>query len=117
MHFLVLNAPPTRLVWTKRPVSKPVPSCRDRRSTKLKELPMRQTLRIAALLALLTSAGEVVLAAEPGVPVQADWVSGGQNNQNTRYAAGEHTINADNVGMLKPKWTFTTAGNVSATAT
>jgi polyvinyl alcohol dehydrogenase (cytochrome) len=78
---------------------------------------MHQTLRIAALLALLTSAGEVALAAEPGVPIQADWVSGGQNNQNTRYAAGEHTINADNVGMLKPKWTFTTAGNVSATAT
>jgi hypothetical protein len=25
MRFLVLNAPPTRLVWTKRPVPKPVP--------------------------------------------------------------------------------------------
>src|ERR1700757_1292587 len=78
---------------------------------------MHQTLKIAALLALLTSSREVALATEPGVPVQADWVSGGQNNQNSRYAAGEHTINADNVGMLKPKWTFTTAGNVSATAT
>jgi len=52
-----------------------------------------------------------------GVPVVKAWTSSGQNNQNTRYAAGEHIINAGNVGTLKPKWTFTTAGNVSATAT
>jgi polyvinyl alcohol dehydrogenase (cytochrome) len=52
-----------------------------------------------------------------GVPAQPQWASSGQNNHNTRYAALEHTINAGNVGTLKPKWTFTTAGNVSATAT
>ncbi len=70
-----------------------------------------------SLLALLASASGFALAAEQGVPVQPDWASSGQNNQNTRYAAAEHTIDAGNVGSLKPKWTFTTAGNVSATAT
>jgi glucose dehydrogenase len=57
------------------------------------------------------------LAAEQGVPSEAEWASAGQNNHNTRYAATEHTINADNVGSLKPRWTFITAGDVSATAT
>jgi polyvinyl alcohol dehydrogenase (cytochrome) len=52
-----------------------------------------------------------------GVPVLTDWTSSGQNNQNTRYAAAEHSIDASNVGRLKPKWIFTTAGDVSATAT
>ena len=49
--------------------------------------------------------------------MQPEWASAGQNNHNTRYAATEHAINAGNVGSLKPKWTFTTAGDVSATAT
>ncbi len=51
------------------------------------------------------------------VPVEAQWASSGQNNHNTRNAAAEHVIEAGNVGRLKPKWTFTTAGDVSATAT
>jgi outer membrane protein assembly factor BamB len=49
--------------------------------------------------------------------VQPEWASAGQNNHNIRHAATEHTIDAGNVGSLKPKWTFTTAGDVSATAT
>ncbi|MCU1299791.1 MAG: PQQ-like domain [Candidatus Sulfotelmatobacter sp.] len=52
-----------------------------------------------------------------GVPMQPDWGSSGQNNHNTRSAAAEHTINAGNVGNLKTAWIFTTAGDVSATAT
>jgi polyvinyl alcohol dehydrogenase (cytochrome) len=51
-----------------------------------------------------------------GAPVLPDWGSSGQNNHNTRSAATEHTINADNVGNLKTAWIFTTAGDVSATA-
>ena len=54
--------------------------------------------------------------AESGVSMRPDWVSSGQNNHNTRSAAEEHTINAGNVGNLKTAWTFTTAGDVSATA-
>lgn len=81
-------------------------------------------LAIAALLAVcigvLTTArahsGETARAGA-GVSMQRDWASSGQNNHNTRSAAAEHTINAGNVGNLKPEWVFTTAGNVSATAT
>jgi polyvinyl alcohol dehydrogenase (cytochrome) len=78
---------------------------------------MHQMIRIVTSLALLGSTAEFGLAAEQGVPVQPEWASAGQNNHNTRHAATEHTINADNVGSLKPKWTFTTGGDVSATAT
>jgi polyvinyl alcohol dehydrogenase (cytochrome) len=80
-----------------------------------------------AALALVASASGLYLAAQEkpllkiegamGVALQRGWQSSGQNNHNTRYAATEHTINAGNVGGLKPEWTFTTAGNVSATAT
>ncbi|MGO8854569.1 MAG: hypothetical protein ACLQO1_02485 [Steroidobacteraceae bacterium] len=45
------------------------------------------------------------------------WPSSGQNSHSTRYAATEHIIDAGNVDRLKPKWTFTAAGDVSATAT
>jgi polyvinyl alcohol dehydrogenase (cytochrome) len=58
-----------------------------------------------------------VVRAESSVLVQPDWASSGQNNHNTRDAASEHIVNAGNVGKLKPKWTFTTAGDVSAVAT
>ena len=50
------------------------------------------------------------------ISIQPDWISSGQNNHNTRSAATEHTINASNVGDLKTASTFTTAGDVSATA-
>jgi polyvinyl alcohol dehydrogenase (cytochrome) len=51
-----------------------------------------------------------------GVPMKPDWDSSGQNNHNTRNAAAEHTINAGNVSKLKTAWSFTTTGDVSATA-
>jgi polyvinyl alcohol dehydrogenase (cytochrome) len=78
---------------------------------------MHQMFRIVASLALLGSTTEFGLTAEQGVLVQPEWASAGQNNHNTHHAATEHTIDAGNVGSLKPKWTFTTTGNVSATAT
>jgi polyvinyl alcohol dehydrogenase (cytochrome) len=85
--------------------------------------------RISKLLGAAAAAGALTgattaLGAEPppgaaaaGVPVVEGWPSSGQNNHNTRYAAAERIIHAGNVGRLKPKWTFTTAGNVSATPT
>lgn len=75
-------------------------------------------LGVAAGVAALAGA-TAALGAEtsPGVPTLTDWSSSGQNNHNSRYAAAERTIDASNVGTLKPKWVFTTAGNVSATAT
>src|SRR5271167_583689 len=81
------------------------------------ETPMHRIIWIVALLGLLGRTTELGLAAEQRVPVQPEWASAGQNNHTTRHAATEHAINAGNVGSLKPKWTFTTAGDVSATAT
>lgn len=52
-----------------------------------------------------------------GVPIQPDWASSGQNNSDTHNAATENVINPGNVGNLAPKWTFNTAGDISATPT
>src|SRR6476646_10769166 len=78
---------------------------------------MHQIIRAVVSLVLLANTADFGFAAELSVPVQPEWASAGQNNHNPRYAATEHTINSDNVGSRKPKWTFTTAGDVSATAT
>ena len=78
---------------------------------------MHQIIMTVVSLVLLASTADFGFAGELSVPAQPEWASAGQNNHNTRYAATEHTINSDNVGSLKPKWTFTTAGDVSATAT
>lgn len=56
-------------------------------------------------------------AHDRGVPAKSDWRSAGQNNHNTHHAATERTVGPKNVGRLAPKWTFTTAGDVSATPT
>jgi len=45
----------------------------------------------------------------------SQWRSAGGDRQNTRYQASESKISAANVGQLAPKWTYTTAGDVSAT--
>lgn len=54
---------------------------------------------------------------EPGIAEYSGWASSGQNSHDTRFAAAEHTIDSANVGSLRPKWIFTTHGDVSATAT
>ena len=64
--------------------------------------------------ATAAAGGEAALAAASTQPA---WPSAGQNNDDTRNAAGERILNVGNVDRLAPKWTFTTAGDVSATAT
>jgi polyvinyl alcohol dehydrogenase (cytochrome) len=46
--------------------------------------------------------------------VAADWTMGGQdiNNSRNQTSTGVHP---QNVGSLKPKWVFTTGGDVTAT--
>ena len=46
---------------------------------------------------------------------RAEWPSAGQNLDNTRANAAEHTISPENVSRLAVKWVFQTAGDVSAT--
>src|SRR5271165_3794357 len=47
---------------------------------------------------------------------QSDWPMFGQNIWNTASSPFEFAISQNNVGTLKPKWTFTTGGDVSARA-
>ena len=52
-----------------------------------------------------------------GQSVQPGWPSAGQNNDDTHDNPDERAIGVSNVGRLAPRWVFTTAGDVSATAT
>src|SRR5258708_8414432 len=45
------------------------------------------------------------------------WRIAGQNLNNTWSQPAEHSISPTDVHELKPKWVFTTGGNVSAIAT
>jgi hypothetical protein len=45
------------------------------------------------------------------------WPFWGGNISNTHSNPFEHTLTTKNVSQLKPKWTFTTGGDVSATPT
>ena len=45
------------------------------------------------------------------------WRMAGQNLSNTWSQPAEHSISPSNVEGLKPKWVFTTGGDVSATPT
>src|ERR1700681_601792 len=45
------------------------------------------------------------------------WRIAGQNLSNTWSQPAEHSISPSNVNGLKPKWIFTTGGDVSATPT
>lgn len=47
----------------------------------------------------------------------ADWPTGGQNLQNSRFQAAETSIGAGNAHTLAERWRFTTGGDVSATPT
>ena len=52
-----------------------------------------------------------------GVLADADWPSAGANLNNARYQDNEPRISANTVGSLQLKWTFTTAGDVTANPT
>jgi polyvinyl alcohol dehydrogenase (cytochrome) len=55
--------------------------------------------------------GGPALAASGGT----NWSSAGGDRQNTRFAAAESKISAENVESLQQQWVFTTEGDVSAT--
>src|SRR5262249_9806573 len=51
-----------------------------------------------------------------GAGVQgAQWASGGQDLNNTRFQSAEHRLGTGNVAGLSPRWAFTAAGAISAT--
>lgn len=64
--------------------------------------------------ALLIFLGIIFVNAE-NATAQGQWLSAGQNLNNTRNASTETKISVSNVNQLNVKWAFTTAGDVSAT--
>ena len=78
--------------------------------------------RAGRLWSLILSTSSLCAALMLGSGAQADqekkraeWPSAGQNLDNTRVNAAEHTISPENVSQLAVKWVFQTAGDVSAT--
>jgi polyvinyl alcohol dehydrogenase (cytochrome) len=77
----------------------------------LRRPPTRKgVVKLAVVVAILGAVLPVLaLAAQSG-----SWPSGGQNISNSHANAAETKINANNVGGLAVKWTYTTHGDVSA---
>jgi len=73
------------------------------------------TAAVAGLLAAAGATGAVAQASPAGTPGQ--WATAGQNIDDTHFQADEHVISPANVGGLKPRWTLTAAGGISATPT
>jgi polyvinyl alcohol dehydrogenase (cytochrome) len=60
----------------------------------------------------------VAAVCAPCLAAAADWPGwGGPSPNNLHAQPGETTLTAGNVGMLAPKWVFTTLGDVGATPT
>lgn len=57
------------------------------------------------------------IAAQVASTDSHEWRLAGRDLSNTRNQTAEHILGPSNVPALTPKWTFTTAGNVSATPT
>ena len=72
-------------------------------------------LVLIAIAFLLT--GVLFLNAQVPISAGGQWPVSGQNLNDWRSQPAEHTISPTNVGMLAPKWVFTTGGDVSATPT
>lgn len=81
---------------------------------------MRKTalrMMCAAAATLMAAAGIAALPAQAGAATGADaqWPMFGQNLANTANSSG-FGVGTSNVASLRPKWTFTTGGDVSARA-
>lgn len=90
---------------------------RNSRARRQRLRGMAAGLALAGVAAGLSNTARAATTSAPGVPVVSDWTSAGQNTADTHYAATEKTIGPNNVGHLRPRWTFTTGGDVSATPT
>ena len=73
--------------------------------------------RVPAVIVGLAVSFVVGVASAAAAPSLASWPSYSHSILGDRDQALEKTINAGNVSQLKPKWVFTTHGDVSATPT
>jgi polyvinyl alcohol dehydrogenase (cytochrome) len=75
------------------------------------------SLSIAALISVLLLVPALSAQSQSNESRSGQWRIAGQNLNNTWSQPAEHSINSKNVQNLKPKWIFTTGGDVSATPT
>src|SRR6202008_2156225 len=75
------------------------------------------SLAKAGLITTLLLLAGLSAQSQSDVHRSGQWRIAGQNLNNTWSQPAEHTIGPSNVKDLKPKWVFTTGGDVSATPT
>jgi polyvinyl alcohol dehydrogenase (cytochrome) len=75
------------------------------------------SLPITALTTVLLLVSALSAQGQSDVSRSGQWRIAGQNLDNTWSQPAEHSISPANVPGLKPKWVFTTGGDVSATPT
>src|ERR1700756_6068682 len=75
------------------------------------------SLPTAALISVLLLVATLSAQSKPDRHRSGQWRIAGQNLNNTWSQPAEHSISPANVKELKPKWVFTTGGDVSATPT
>src|SRR6202041_1533627 len=83
-------------------------------------MPMKSrnlSLPMTALIGTLLLVSALSAQSQSDASRFGQWPVAGQDLNNTRSQPEEHSISAANVNSLKPKWVFTTGGNVSATPT
>ena len=75
------------------------------------------SLPMMALISALLSVSALSAQDQSEVPRSGEWRIADQNLNNSRSQPAEHLISPANVQGLRPKWVFTTGGDVSATPT
>src|ERR1700747_3810716 len=78
---------------------------------------LRDSCRVIFSILSLFLAGAPSLSAQTSSDQFDAWSFWGGNISNTHSNPFERTLTTKNVSQLKPKWTFTTGGDVSATPT
>src|SRR6266478_4244504 len=89
----------------------------SRRTTEIRMKNRDMLLARAALVSILLLVAGLSVQSQSPESKSGQWRIAGQNLSNTWSQPVEHSISPANVKELKPKWVFTTGGDVSATPT
>src|SRR6266567_206708 len=89
----------------------------SRRTTEIHMKNRDVLLAKAALVSILLLVAGLSAQSQSPQSKPGQWRIAGQNLNNTWSQPAEHSISPANVKELKPKWVFTTGGDVSATPT
>src|SRR5467141_3546757 len=89
----------------------------SRRTTEIHMKNRDVLLAKAALVSILLLVAGLTAQSQSSESKSGQWPIAGQNLRNLWSQPAEHSISPANVKGLKPKWVFTTGGDVSATPT